>query len=203
MTQEQQAQGTTSAQAQTQPTDVTQTATQPTDEVQAKIDNAIKAAQEAWKKEIAGLNRRNSELEKSLQEKELEKLNEKERAQKELELAKAEKDKILSETVKLKRQTAVVGKGLDPEFANLISGNTDEEITQSVSTIQTYIEKEVAKRMELERNKAFGGQSPIAGLPPQAATLQSAYDEAKKANNVAQMTAIQRHAGKIGESLKI
>jgi hypothetical protein len=168
------------------------------DETQAKIDAAIKVAQETWKKEIAGLNRRNTELENEKQQLELTKLTEQERAKKELEIAQTEKDKIIAETIELKKQTAVVSKGLDPDFAKLINGKTDEEIKISLETVMSHIDKEVNKRTEKAINDRFGGAAPQGGNPPKNATLQSAYDEAKKKNAMASMTAIKRQASSEG-----
>jgi hypothetical protein len=196
----------TATEVQAQPEQGQTTAVKPVevtvDETQVKIDAAIKAAQETWKSEIAGLNRRNTELEKEKQQLELTKLTEQERAKKELEIAQTEKEKIVAETIQLKKQTAVVSKGLDPEFAKLINGKTDEEINESLTTVITYVEKEVAKRLEQNINTRFGGQAPQGGNPPQATTLQSQYTEAVKNNNQALAIQIKLQAQREGQILK-
>jgi hypothetical protein len=171
------------------------------DEIQAKIDAALATHSETWKKEIQGLNKRNSELEKKLQEKDLEKLNVEERSKKELELAQAEKDKVVNETISLKRENAVVGKGLDKSFAKLISGKTDEEIEKDVTSLKSFIDKEISKGMEAERNKLLGGGAPRSGNTVQDATLQSQYTEAKAKGDFALATAIQRQATREGVKL--
>jgi hypothetical protein len=168
------------------------------DDVQAKIDAAIAAQSEVFKKEINGLNRRNSDLEKKLQEKDLEKLNVEERAKKELEMAQTERDKILGETISLKKRNAVVNAGLDESFARRIIGNTQEEIDAEIIEIKAVYEKDIKARLEIERNKFFGGNPPTGGNPPQASTPQSMYAEAMKNGNQALAVQIKLDAQRQG-----
>ena len=172
-------------QVQADPTQVQESPKSPVvDDVQAKIDAALATHSETWKKEIQGLNKRNSELEKKLQEKDLEKLNVEERAKKETELAIAERDKVVNETISLKRENAVVGKGLDKEFAKLISGKTDEEIEKDVLSLKGFIDKEIAKGMESERNRILGNPNPKSGQVA-SDNYQGMLDEARKQGNSA------------------
>jgi len=177
----------------------------PVDDVQARIDASLKPWQdkfETQKAEIAGLNRAISEKDKKIQEMELSKLSAEDQVKARLDAANAEIERANMTAIELKKSNAVVSKGLDPDFAKLINGKTDEEIKTSLETVMSHIDKEVNKRTEKAINDRFGGQAPQGGNPPQNATLQSVYDEAKKKNAMALMTAIKRQASSEGILIK-
>lgn len=133
-----------------------------------KVDHE-KALQELEisKKEIAGLNRKNSEYEKTIQAKELEKLSEKERAEKELEIKRKEKEQLDNEIKNLSRSRVVdkvlFENNIPPDFADRIKGETEEEIIKDVKALNDYINKIVEERKTKEINTALGGRAPVAG----------------------------------------
>ena len=139
------------------------------DQFLAMKAQAEKAVQdlELSKKEIAGLNRKNSEYEKAIQAKELEKLSEKERAEAELEIKKKEKEQLDNEIKNLSRSRVVdkvlFENNIPPDFANRIKGETEEEIIKDVKSLNDYINKIVEERKTKEINTALGGRAPIAG----------------------------------------
>jgi predicted nuclease with TOPRIM domain len=147
------------------------------DEIQARIDAAIapfKAELEKKQTEVRGLDKKIGELNKTLQAKDIEKMSDLEKAKFEIEQAKAEADEIRQTATALKKQNLVVSQGLPAEFANLISGTTDEEITKSINTVKTQIESEIVKRVEAATNKFYGGKPPITGQPPAGKTMSRA-----------------------------
>lgn len=168
----------------------------PEDVVTPKVD--IDEAEKRYKAELAGLNRKISELEKANKEKELEKMNETDRAKEEVRLAQIERDKYLTETVELKKTTAVLNEGLSKEFAQFITGNGDEEISAQIAVFKATVSAEADRLYKAEANKNFGGTKPSGGQPPESNTLQSAYDNAFKTKNFAQQTAILRQAAREG-----
>lgn len=122
---------------------------------------------EISKKEIAGLNRKNSEYEKAIQAKELEKLSEKERAEAELEIKRKEKEQLDNEIKNLSRSRVVdkvlFENNIPPDFADRINGETEEEIIKDVKALNDYINKLVEERKTKEINAALGGRAPVAG----------------------------------------
>jgi hypothetical protein len=177
----------------------------PVDEVQTRIDASLKPWQDKFeiqKAEIAGLNRAISDKDKKIQEMELSKLSAEDQVKARLDAANAKIAEAETTALELKKTNIVVSKGLDPDFAKLINGKTDDEIKISLETVMSHIDKEVNKRTEKAINDRFGGAAPQGGNPPQNATLQSAYDEAKKKNAMALMTAIKRQASNEGIIIK-
>lgn len=142
------------------------------DQFLAMKAQAEKAARELEisKKEIAGLNRKNSEYEKAIQAKELEKLSEKERAEAELEIKRKEKEQLENEIKNLSRSRVVdkvlFENNIPPDFANRIKGETEEEIIKDVKALNDYINKIVEERKTKEINTALGGPPPVAGNTP-------------------------------------
>jgi hypothetical protein len=150
----------------------------PNDDVQAKISEAIAEVSRGLKTQIDGLNRRNSELEKQVRDKELATLSEKERAAKEIELARIERDKILAEAEQLKRdrvaERVVIDKGLSPDFAKFINARDEDGIKAEVDLFVKRIEDEVQTRYKSEVAKRFAGKEPASGATPQGNTLTEA-----------------------------
>ncbi len=122
---------------------------------------------EISKKEIAGLNRKNSEYEKAIQAKELEKLSEKERAEAELEIKRKEKEQLDNEIKNLSRSRVVdkilFENNIPPDFANRIKGETEEEITKDIKMFNDYINKIVEERVTKQVNEKLSGRAPVAG----------------------------------------
>lgn len=155
-----------------------------------------------YAKETAGLNKRNSELEKKVKQTELEKLTETEKFALERKELEAERALVAKERKDLLVAKELANAGLPPEFANRISGATEEEIKVDVKWMKTFLESTAHKLSESEISKRLGGTAPQGGTPPNVSSFQARYDQAKKAGNVAGMTAIQREAGAAGEIIK-
>lgn len=171
------------------------------------IKTDFEAKEIQYKKTIEGLTRKISEDEKAIKQKELEKLSEVERQKAETEMLKAEKEKLLSETEEIRRdrikEKALIDNNIPVEFAKRIQGQSESEITSDVKEFKKFIDAQVQKGIEAEINKRLGGTPPAAGTPPQSGGLQAAYDEAKKENKLALMTAIQRQANKEGITINL
>lgn len=158
----------------------------------------IDEAEKKYRAELAGLNRKISELEKANKEKELEKLGETERAKEEARIAQEERDKYIAETVELKKTTAVLNEGLSKDFAQFITGKNEEEIAAQIATFKATVMSEADRLYKAEAAKKLGGRAPAGGQTPETTTLQSAYDNAFKAKNFAQQSAILRQASREG-----
>jgi len=146
--------------------------------VSPKVD--IDEAEKKYRAELAGLNRKISELEKANKEKELEKLGETERAKEEARIAQEERDKYIAETVELKKTTAVLNEGLSKDFAQFITGKNDEEITAQVATFKATVMSEADKLYKAEAAKKLGGRAPAGGQTPSGKTMSRADFDAIK-----------------------
>ena len=156
--------------------------------VSPKVD--IDEAEKKYRAELAGLNRKISELEKANKEKELEKLGETERAIEEARIAQEERDKYIAETVELKKTTAVLNDGLSKDFAQFITGKNEEEITAQVATFKATVMSEADKLYKAEAAKKLGGRAPAGGQPTDGKTITRAAFDAIQ--NAAEKAAIGR-----------
>ena len=139
----------------------------PTGEPQNQADDVsakLAEIEKRHKAELAGLNRKISELEKVKQTIELSKMSEEERAAKERELFNAERQKFDAERAEYRRLSAVASEGLSPEFAKLISATDPDEIMAQVKFFKDNIAAEAEKKAKAEIAEKFGGQKP-AGSP--------------------------------------
>lgn len=114
-----------------------------------------------YKNDIAGLNRRNSELEKKLADEQKAKMTEEERVKAELEEARTAREIALKEAENYKRSTLInkllAENGLPLDFETRIKGMTADEITADVKALKTYIDAQVKTISESEVNKRLGG----------------------------------------------
>jgi len=160
---------------------------------------------ETSKKEIAGLNRKNTEYEKTIQTKELEKLSEKERAEAELEIKRKEKEQLDNEIKNLSRSRVVdkvlFENNIPPDFANRIKGETEEEILSDVKAFNDFVEKIVVQRVEKTVKEKLGGAAPIGGTVTAPTGIQEQYNKAKAERKHAEMIALVRQAQKDGINL--
>jgi hypothetical protein len=128
------------------------------------------------KKELDGLNRKNSELEKEKKALERAKLSEEEKAKAELEDLKSQAEKERAELQQARRERtiehALVDSGLPIALASRINGNTDEEIEADVKGFSEYINAEVEKRVEAVINSRLGGQPPKEAATPSGTTMK-------------------------------
>jgi len=160
---------------------------------------------ETSKKEIAGLNRKNTEYEKTIQTKELEKLSEKERAEAELEIKRKEKEQLDSEIKNLARSRIVdktlFDSGMPSDFSDRIKGDNEDEIKADVKKLNEYIDKLVVERVTKQVNEKLGGAAPIGGTVTAPTGIQEQYNKAKAERKHAEMIALVRQAQKDGINL--
>lgn len=176
---------------------ITQEPTQePTPEqVAAEIEAKLEAK---YKTQIDGLNRAVSKVTKERDEERKAKMTEEEKAQAEIAELKAEKERERQELIRVRQEriidTELASVGLPLDFAKYISGESDEEIKESVQGLFDYINKTANELKETEINKRLSGKGPGSGASPDVSDLQSRYNEAKKNNDTATMVAIKRRA---------
>lgn len=144
-----------------------------------KPDPVAEAKAEAAK-EIAGLNRRISQMDKELKEAELAKLSESERAKAEIELARVERDNLLKETAKIKldlfKEKSLVNMGIPATLAKHINGNTEEEITLNVKEFKDYMDSVVNQKITETTNQILAGKAPSQSTPPAGTITRAAYE---------------------------
>ena len=118
-----------------------------------------KAYQEAAKK-AAELAAENEKLKK-------EKMNEKEKAEYEFAKQRAELEaksrEVAEATLRLSKVKMMGEKGIDLEYADYITGSTEQELAQSLDTFSKRLEKLVAARVETTLK---GSPKPQAGSVP-------------------------------------
>ena len=175
---------------------------EPKVEESAGLEKRLAELEERYKKELAGLNKRNSELEKKVKLTEQEKMTEAERLEAERKELQAEKDAIKREKINLQIIKELASVGLPADFANRISGETEDEIKADVKAMKDFLDKKAHELSEAEIAKRLAGDAPKGGQKTDVSTLQGMYDKAKARNDVAGMVAIKRQAKKAGEVLK-
>jgi len=146
---------------------------------EVKPDPIAEAKAEAAK-EIAGLNRRISQMDKALKDSELAKLTEAERAKAEIELAKTERDMILKETAQIKldayKEKSLAQMGIPLELAKHLSGNTEEEIASNLKELKDLLDKTVNKKITETTNQLLSGKAPNQSTPPAGTITRAAYE---------------------------
>ena len=141
---------------------------QATEQVQVeepKVESTDKLVEleERYKKELAGLNKRNSELEKKVKLTEQEKMTEAERLEAERKELQAEKDAIKREKINLQIIKELASVGLPADFANRISGETEDEIKADVKALNKFLDERAHERSEAEIAKRLKGEVPKGG----------------------------------------
>lgn len=162
----------------------------------------IEQLETQYKAELAGLNRRNSELEKALKEKEREKLDETARARAELDDIIKEQELAKKETVALRKSARVLEAGLPAHVAQWISADTDDTICEEISSFKALVDEVATAKYKDEIARKFGSTAaPVASTTEIDTTLQAQYDAAKSSKNFALMTAVQRAASREGVTI--
>ena len=138
--------------------DVTEPEVEPKEEQpqEPTIDEKIAAAkaelEERFKSEISGLNRRNSELEKELENEKIAKMNEKEREKHEAEQLRQENERLKADAQAIQRKALITNglasDGFDPSVMSLMREPKDEtELEGWKAHLKKLIEPEIAKRV--------------------------------------------------------
>lgn len=123
-----------------------------------------------YKTEIAGLNRKVSEVTKERDDARKAKMTEEERVKAELEEARTQAESARKEAENYKRSTLInkllSENGLPIEFETRIQGKTDDEIKADVTALKKYIDAQVKAISENEVNKRLGGEPLKRGDKP-------------------------------------
>lgn len=138
------------------------------DQDKVDVDSILKEKaelEEKFKRETAGLNKKVSDLEKLIKAKEREGMDESAAKKAELDEILQEKERILKENQQLLKKrtvdTLLHESGLPLKlFEDRILGTTEEEIKADVEAVKTFIESEVAKRVEAQVSEALKGKTP-------------------------------------------
>jgi len=178
----------------------------PKDEGQSNdLETRLAAIEKQAKLEIAGLNKRNSELEKKVRESELEKLSTKERAEAELKIQEERIAELKKTEMEFITKDRLNNLGLSKEsvskLTDIIKGNDESEIDKMVEIIGSVINAESEIRKEKTINQALGGTPPKAGTTSDLNSLQTYYDNAKSKGDTSMMVSIKRQAAKDGINL--
>lgn len=133
-------------------------------DVSAEIEKVKEELEQKFKSEIAGLNRKNSELHTILKKKEMEGKTEAE--QKELLLQ--EKKQIENEIEQYKR-TIIIDRelnnaGLPVEFAKRIIGQDEANIKEDVRVLKEYVDNLVAQKVDSTIQEKLAGKPPEGGV---------------------------------------
>ncbi len=138
----------------------------------------IQALKDGFKKEISGLNRKNSELEKEKTDLERQGLEEQERIKLELDDMKEAKLKEEQELTQLRRErtieSALVSAELPIQLARRINGSSDEEINSDIAEMKEFIQKISEEKAEKIVNERLGGKPPVQGKTPDGTTMKQA-----------------------------
>ncbi len=139
-----------------------------------KVESTDKLVEleERYKKELAGLNKRNSELEKKVKLTEQEKMTEAERLEAERKELQAEKDAIKREKINLQIIKELASVGLPADFANRISGESEDEIKADVKALNKFLDERAHERSEAEIAKRLKGEVPKGGATKKKLTYE-------------------------------
>jgi len=147
-----------------------------------KIQSDFQAKELEYRKQISGLDRKVSESEKLIQQKELDKLQGIEREKAEAELIRAENAKIRQENAENKKKRIIdselFNSGIPSEFAKRINGQSAEEIQADVKEFKSYVEKLATERAEKIINEKLGGKPPVTGTAPGTKVITEAQFKA-------------------------
>lgn len=137
---------------------------------ESRIDDKLKELEEKYKKQLAGLDRRNSELENQIEEMQKEKMSEKEKAQFELEKAKKEREQIEVEAknyrVGLLKAQSINEAELPSEAAEFITAEDEDGIKEQIARLKDFLDKNFKSREEY-LSKFGKGTPPKSGNSPE------------------------------------
>ena len=150
-----------------------------------------------FKNEIAGLNRKNSELQESIKKKELEGKTEEE--QKNLLLE--EKKRIENEIAELNRGRLIDKElhsaGLPLEFAKRIVGNDENEIKSDVTGFNEFINKLAQEKADKIINERLAGKAPEGGKTPEKPNIDDMIKQAQDKGDFVRVMALKEQKRKL------
>ena len=152
------------------------------------IEELLAKQEEKYKRELAGLNKTVTKLQKDKETLELEKMSESERAEAEKRKAIEEAESIKAETAKLIRERdltkVLFNSDLDPDlFADRIKGETFEEMEADANVLAETINKAVEAKMEKEITRRLGGVKPEPGEQRATLSVEDKIERARKISN--------------------
>jgi len=142
----------------------TDTAVAPVADDLAKQLEAVKAAQAGSDRAYQEAAKKAAALEAEVEKLRKEKMSEKEKAEYEIARQKAEieqqKREVAEATLHLSKVRIMGSKGVDLDYLEYITGNSEEEITKSIDTFNKRVDSLVAKRVA---EKLGGTKAPESG----------------------------------------
>lgn len=152
------------------------------------VEALLAQQEEKYKKELAGLNKTVTKLQKDKEALELEKMSESERAEAERQKAIDEAEAVKAETAKLIRERdltrVLFNSDLDPDlFADRIKGDTFEEMEADAAVLAKTINEAVEAKMEKEISRRLGGVKPERGEDRASLSPQERVERARQISN--------------------
>ena len=159
---------------------------------QVKVEEQVKGNEliqeikpEPWKAEIAGLNKKISDYQAQLkvaqdqiEAERISKMSAEEQLQAKIKKAQDDLESTQAQSRAIKIENALLVNGLSKDFAGMINGSTDDEITASIRILKERITTEATAMAEAERNKLFGnGGKDIKSTTNDATKIEFTREE--------------------------
>jgi len=149
--------------------------------LQEKLDQALRS-QAGVDKSYAEASKKAKELESELEKLRKEKMSDKEKSEYEFARKNAELEaksrEVAEATLRLSKMKIMGERGIELEYSDYITGNSEEEIIASIDIFTKRLDKLVAKQVE---QKLTGSSKPQTGAPPKEGdNLPSDWREIEK-----------------------
>lgn len=135
--------------------------------IQDQITKAIEASISPLKSEIAGLNRKNTELEKAKRDADIAKLPEKEQWQAKLDALTQRENDLTAKEQKVAREGIVRRMAdkykLTPKLADRLIGKDEAEIEADAKYLSDFVAQEVQTTATKTINEKLSGNPPVGG----------------------------------------
>lgn len=152
-----------------------------TEEKGTDLDRIKAELSAEYKKEIAGLNRRNSELERERDELAKEKMGTEERLEYERQQTEAARRGYEEMQASLLRRDIASEFELSSEAASFLTGSDEETIRQNAERLKATIDKETQKGVDQEVTRRFGSaKKPQGGEPATKPTYAELVNMSKE-----------------------
>ena len=143
-------------------------------DVNVKSESSSIEQDEKAKQEIAGLNRKISELTKAktdfeskLKQEQLAKMTEKERIEEEKKQLKLDREELKKERRLSTIDRLLYKNGLDPEkFAKRVHGDTSDEIAEDIKELKELFDTQATNLAKEKINKSLSIDTPKGGKTP-------------------------------------
>jgi hypothetical protein len=159
--------------------------------IQEQIQKAIEASISPLKSEIAGLNRKNTELEKEKRDAEIKKLPEKEQWQAKLDALTQRENDLTAKEQKVAREGIVRRMAdkynLTKKLADRLIGKDEAEIEADAKYLSDFVAQEVQTKATDTVNEKLSGKPPVGGKTTVLTDLQKLDQEHKKAVSTGDM----------------